>query len=463
MVECVQLGSVSTCPNLCFEGRHADDHSVVSTEFGRPLMIDDNDCDVSEPVPVDDECIRPNGIVMPPPNQATTSGLMAVILVTRTTAQIKKTLKSQTIAATTLATCDEHFRSIMASWPEPFPTTSQAPLDPRLLTAGCSLQTQMFHLYRHNLSPACRMADRKDALDRCVNIGKESANYVHRTMQHPATSPNQGFMSPAHLASWASMIRTMTPAFFCAHLWRCQLVLCLRGEFNAAAMLTHVSAAIGDLRKLNVACGRHLAFFLDRLIMKLRAGASQQHLETDEELLAYASGDMQGSADDAWVWNGSETGTDLHQHQVVVNGHPGDKPVLAAEQLSTSTLTEQEIQTWGGWEHVQRMLNHLQEHQKGPPPNQQPAPQSQPQPPQQPQQILSAPPAKMTSGPAPSYTAPHMQPSLAPSPYPPHPPQPSMSPHPYSGQSNGHATTNGNNNGNSAAAGSSRISIQDIM
>ena len=449
-------------------GRHNANHhhSVVSLEFGRPLMIDDNDYDVSEPVPVDDECIRPNGIVMPPPNQATTSGLMAVILVTRTTAQIKKTLKSQTIAASTLATCDEHFRSIMASWPEPFPSTSQAPLDPRLLTAGCSLQVQMFHLYRHNLSPACRMADRRDALDRCVNIGKESANYVHRTMQHPATSPNQGFMSPGHLAGWASMIRTMTPAFFCAHLWRCQLVLCLRGEYNAALMLTHVSAAIGDLRKLNVACGRHLAFFLDRLISKLQAGATQQHLETDEELLAYASGDMQGSADDAWVWNGSETGTNLHQHQVVVNGHPGDKPVLAAEQLSTSTLTEQELRSWGGWDHVRRTLEQLQEHQQGVPPNQQQqqqqAPQCQPQP--QNQRPPSAPPAKTSSGHPSSYSAAHMQPNLAPSPYPPHPPQPTMSPNPHGGQGNGQVTANGNNNGNGAAVvGSSRISIQDIM
>jgi hypothetical protein len=430
-------------------------------------MIDDNDYDVSEPVPVDDECIRPNGIVMPPPNQAPTSGLMAVILVTRTTAQIKKTLKSQTIAASTLATCDEHFRSIMASWPEPFPSTSQAPLDPRLLTAGCSLQVQMFHLYRHNLSPACRMADRRDALDRCVNIGKESANYVHRTMQHPATSPMQGFMSPAHLSSWASMIRTMTPAFFCAHLWRCQLVLCLRGEFGAALMLSHVSAAIGDLRKLNIACGRHLAFFLERLITKLRAGADQQHLETDEELLAYASGDMQGSADDAWVWNGSETGTNLHQHQVVMNGHPGDKPVLAAEQLSTSTLTEQEIQTWGGWEHVQQTLSQLQEHQQGPPPNHQQAPQ---------------PPAKMTSGHASNYPPSHLQPSLAPPPYPSQPPQPSISPNLHSGHSNGQvsahgknnnnnnnnnnsssSSSNNNNNNNGNGAGSSRISIQDIM
>ncbi|GIZ46817.1 hypothetical protein CKM354_000992600 [Cercospora kikuchii] len=427
---------------------------VVSMELGRPLMIDDNDYDVSEPVPVDDEFIRPNGIVMPPPNQPPTNGLLAMILVTRTTAQIKKTLKSPTINPSTLATCDEHFRSIVASWPEPFVNTSQTPLDPRLLTAASCVQVQMFHLHRHNLSPACRMADRQDAMERCANIGKDTAHYIQRTMQHPATSIQQGYMSPAHLATWGSMIRTMAPGFFCVFLWRCLLVLTLRGEFGAALMLTHVSVAVGDLRKVNVACGRNLAFFLDKLIEKMRAGANQQQLQTDEELLAYASGDMQGSMHYSWAWTGSEARMNVHQQQVVVNGHPGDKPVLAAEQLSTSTLTEQEARDWGGWEHIQRTLGQLEEHQKGPS-----------NPPQAPQQAPSAPPAPMTAGHQAPYPPPQPPQSTGPPSYPSHPPQPSISPNPHNGQQNNQANTNGMGNGGTAngAPGSSRISIQDIM
>lgn len=404
---------------------------IVSLESGRPLVIDDNDCDVPEPVPVDDECIRFAGITMPPPGQATPSGLMAVLPVTRTTAQLKKSLKSSTISAATLSTYDEHFKSIMASWPEPFPIHSQAPLDPRLLTAGCSLQAQRFFLYRHNLSSACRSSDRRDALARCVSVAQDTAHYVQRTLQHPPTSPNQGYLSPAHMAQWAARIRTMTPAFFCAHLWRCQLVLCLRGDYGSALTLVHVSTAIGDLRKNNVGCGRFLSFFLDKLIGRLRSGVSQQALETDEEMLAYASGDMQACPDDAWVWSGSESGANLQPPppMIMTNGNSADRPILQAEQQSTSTLSEREMQDWGGWEHIQRLLTQLlQDQQPGPPQGIHPQ-QQQP------------PPGQMAAG----YGGlPSQHSNLAPHP---HPPQPSVSPNPSNG----------------GPAGSSRISIKDIM
>lgn len=415
---------------------------IISLEIGRPLLIDDDDCDVSEPVPVDDDCIRPTGIVMPPPGQTIPSGLLAVIPVVRTTAQVKKCFKSPTVAASTLAMCDEHFKSIMASWPDPYPIQSQAPLDPRLLTAGCSLQTQRFFLYRHNLSPACRQSERRDALDRCVSVAQDTAHYVQRTLQHPSTSPGQGYLSPGHMANWAGRVRTMCPAFFCTHLWRCELVLCLRGEFAAALTLSHVSAAIGDLRKNNVGCGRFLAFFLDKLIGRLRAGASFQNLELDEEMLAYASGDMQGCADDAWAWTGSETGSKLHQPQAIVNGTGGgEKPALQAEQLSTSTLSDREVQEWGGWEHIQRTLDQLLQDPQG---------QGQGQPPRlQSQQ----PPNQQAPGTYPPPPPPPQPSSLGPPPL----PQPgSQSPNPNA-NSNG-SSSNGNTNG---AAG--RISIQDIM
>lgn len=403
---------------------------IVSLESGRPLLIDDNDCDVPEPVPVDDECIRSNGIAMPPPGQTAPNGLMAVIPVTRTTAQLKKSLKSPTISATTLMTYDEHFKSIMASWPEPFPIHSQAPLDPRLLTAGCSLQAQRFFLYRHNLSSACRIADRRDALARCVSVAQDTAHYVQRTLQHPSTSPNQGFFSPAHMSQWAARIRTMTPAYFCAHLWRCQLVLCLKGDYGSALTLVHVSSAIGDLRRNNIGCGRFLAFFLDKLIGRLRSGVPQQSIEMDEEMLAYASGDMQACPDDAWAWSGSETGANLQQPPIQTNGHSGDRPILQAEQLSTSTLSEREAQEWGGWEHIQRILTQLlQDPQQGPPPGVHPQQQQPPQ-------------GQMIAG----YGGPpqNQHSNLAPHP---HAPQPSVSPNPSNG----------------GPAGSSRISIKDIM
>ena len=344
--------------------------SLVALETSRPLLIDDNDCDVSEPTPVDDECIRPQGIAMPPPGQFTPTALIAVVPVVRITAQLKKTLTSQTIAATTLAACDEHFKSIMSSWPDPYPIHSSAPLDPRLLTAACSLQLMRFYLYRNNLSSACRQSDRRDALDRCIAVAQDTAHYVQRALQHPSALTSHGYLSPAHLAEWAARVRTMTPAFFATHLWRCQLVLCLRCDFTSAATLVHASAAIGDLRKNNVACGRYLAFFLGKLIGRLRGGATAQTLESDEEMLAYASGDMQGCADAAWAWAGNETPPS--SQSLMANGYAGDRdrdrPGLPPDhQLASNMLSGREAHEWGGWEYIQRTLSDLiheqQQHQ----------------------------------------------------------------------------------------------------
>ena len=409
----------------------ADLFSIVSLEIGRPLMIDDDDCDVGEPTPVDDECITPNGI-MPPAGPITPNGLVSVIPVVRMHAQLKKTLKSRTIAISTLATYDEHFRSIMSTYPDPFPIHSQAYLDPRLLTAACCLQVTKFFLYRHNFSPICRRVERQDALYKCVEVAKDTAHYIQRSMQQASPSPNTGFYSPVHMGNWAARLRTMAPAFYCSHLWRCALVLCLRLEYAPALTIVQASASVGDLRKNNIACGRNLAFFLDQLIGRLRAGATKQSLETDEEMLAYASGDLQGCAEEGWVWAGSETGANLNAS----NGYGNDRTNTTSDSQTTNTLTERETQEWGGWNYIQQTLTQLLHEQQGlPPPNHShPYPQSPGQyPPQAPGQY-----------PPPSQT-PNQH--LAPHPAPAH--HPSLSPV--------------GSNGGVAGGGSSRMSIKDIM
>jgi len=291
---------------------------------------------------------------MPPPGQHTTNALVVVIPVARITAQMKKSFRSRTIAAATLTTYDEHFRSIMDSYPEPFPIHSQAYLDPRLLVAACSLQTLRLFLYRHNLSSACRPSDRRDALERCFSVATDTAQYVQRSMQQGSGKPNSGFYSPTHMATWGARLRTMAPAFFCKHLLRCTLVLCLRMEFAAALTIVQASAAIGDMRKNNTSCGRYLAFFLDTLVDRLRAGASPESLGLDEEMLVYVSGDMQGCADDAWAWAGSEAVTSLDHANSYTPPDPNAHPVVG-----TTALTQREMHEWGGWEHIQRTLQQL--------------------------------------------------------------------------------------------------------
>ena len=105
-------------------------------------------------MPVDDDHIQPNGTILQPSSQATPNGMIAVIPVVRITASIKKTLKSRTITAATLNTYDQHFKAIMASYPDPFGIHSNTDLDPRLLTAACSLllhfQSRPQHLHHHH-------------------------------------------------------------------------------------------------------------------------------------------------------------------------------------------------------------------------------------------------------------------------------------------------------------------------
>ncbi|KAF2764128.1 hypothetical protein EJ03DRAFT_321767 [Teratosphaeria nubilosa] len=443
---------------------------ICSLEIGRPLQIDDDDCDVSEPTPVNDDCIRPTGIVGPQPGQMAPNGLVAVIPIVRTTAQLKKSLKSRTIAAATLSTYDEHFRSIMNSYPEPFPIQSQAYLDPRLLTAACALQTIRFFLYRHNLSTACKMSDRRDALDRCVSVAKDTAQYVQRSMQHSSSPSGPGYYSPSHMANWAARLRTMAPAFWCSHIWRCTLVLCLQLEFAAALTLVQASAAVGDLRKSNIACGRNLAFFLDQLIVRLRAGAQPQDLEADEEMLAYVSGDMQGCAEEAWAWTGSETSASLSGSSSANGFTPRSSTPCSANfmdgpHIGSASLTQQEMESWGGWEHIQRTLESLLQQSQSlglpplapaPPPVQMQAP---PPPQQQPSpvQMQAPPPPQQQPSPS-SYAGHHLPPISQQSGYPPPPqlqnPPGLQAPAPSQGQpSVSPAPSNG---------GSGRISIKDI-
>ncbi|KAF1819850.1 uncharacterized protein K489DRAFT_290177, partial [Dissoconium aciculare CBS 342.82] len=328
---------------------------IISLDTGRPLLINDDDCEISEPTPVDEDAITPNGILQSK-TQAGCTSLVAMITVSRITAQIKRSLKLQTIAPSTLATYDAHFRSVMSTWPEPYPMHSQAPLDPRLLPSVCSLQNSMFFLYRHNLSPACRSwSDRHDALQRCVSVAQNMAHYVERTFRDPSVVSRQGHFSPEHLSQWAARMRSVAPAFLCTLVWRCQLVLCLVGDFASAQTLMHVSVAIADLRKINVACGRYLTFFLEQLVGRLRAGASFHDLARDEAMLAYVSGDMQACIDGAWTWTGGEMGAPFMPPQ----GGPHSPPLVLIHPGARHTLSEREKKEWGGWDHVQRMIQQL--------------------------------------------------------------------------------------------------------
>jgi hypothetical protein len=153
----------------------------------------------------------------------------------------------------------------------------------------------------------------------------------------------------------------------CLHLWRCMLVLCFRGDYDAAFMCLHVSTAIGKTRKINSACGKHLVFFLDQMLSRARSGrGSPQQLEHDEEILAYVSGDVQASVDHSWVWAGPNATTSSPPSQSssfdTLRSHVGDEPMR--DVLPVRTTGGSPIQTevdWNEWTRIEPMIRQLME------------------------------------------------------------------------------------------------------
>jgi len=151
-------------------------------------------------------------------------------------------------------------------------------------------------------------------------------------------------------------------AMTCTHIWRCTLFLLFGGHYDAALTCIRASASIATLRDVNVACGRNVAFFLGVLIEKKRngGGMGREKGELDEELVAYVSGDLQGSTENSWVWQGSETGINLERERGTQG--KGVSPTLLGGgrgEDGTTVLTDVEARDWGGWERVEYLVGVL--------------------------------------------------------------------------------------------------------
>ncbi|KAB8300487.1 hypothetical protein EYC80_000653 [Monilinia laxa] len=168
------------------------------------------------------------------------------------------------------------------------------------------------------------------------------------------------------------------------HIWRCTLFLLFGGHFDAAITCIRAAAIIGYSREVNVACGRHIAFFLSTLIEKKRSSSMKGReapgylgqrigrYEMDEEVLAYLSGDLQGG-DEAWIWQGRDVMGMRSPGVSAGSSSTGGSPTLSREGdrdremrgLSGVTgsggnllvLSEAEARDWGGWERVQYLVD----------------------------------------------------------------------------------------------------------
>lgn len=235
------------------------------------------------------------------------------------------------------------------------------PLVPESLTPLIHLQNTRLVLHRRNLSPVCAREVRMSAIDSCIAIARDTVKFLSRMVPDrshridPEGGPD----------TWVDRIPLAASSMFCTHLWRCTLFLCLGGYFPDAQICVRASAAVGDLCPVNRACGKYLTFFLGCLVEKTQHGERSQSLETDEEMLAYVSGDLQGDFQNAWVWQGNDYGrdhspTDRRTTDVLSpeeeRGGRNTDPFGGSSRISSPHM---EPQPWTGWDHVSWLLERL--------------------------------------------------------------------------------------------------------
>lgn len=331
----IYVGSVSGCLGTCSWIRFLTWDRLLALEIGKPVSINDQDCDVDLPCPIVDERYISDGIL---PDSQQTTPFLAAIHVVRSIGQLTRTLRCPTIAPATLETFERHFDACMGTFPASYHPRSDQPLDPRSLAPIVYLQNARLILHRHNISPMSPADARSISLDHCISAALDTATLLSRCLQHPLPGGEDG------LAVFASAATTI----LCMHIWRCTLFLLLRQEYAAALVCVQASSQIGDLRAINAFCGRYLAFFVRFLLDRMRRPGPPVDLSRDEELIAYVSGDMQGSSDGSWVWQGSEMGSQLEVLSSPVNSSPIARPETGNDSMD-----------WEGWEWIERTVQYL--------------------------------------------------------------------------------------------------------
>lgn len=328
---------------------------TLSTELGRPFMIDDADCDVALPEPVDDHFLHTEGPVHPPVNVLTlTHFLLAIINVVRSYSAMRKAFSHPVVEKPRLATFDNHFISCQKLFPEALEANNASLIAPHMLMPFTYLLSARLVLHRQNLAPGCPPEARSDAILQCQATAIETARLISRTN--------------TTLADCAT-------ALLVTHTFRCTLFLLLTGYYELASTCLMALKSIDVRRDAAVPCGRFLAFFLQFLGAKQRElltilprsttsgyppqvalpdpRAVQDALSKDEELLIYVSADMQASTETAWVWFGAEREAPLAMSQSASTGnslaHPDNRTGLNAK----------EREDWGGWDSLIEMTRGL--------------------------------------------------------------------------------------------------------
>ncbi|PVH97729.1 hypothetical protein DM02DRAFT_72411 [Periconia macrospinosa] len=283
------------------------------TSFGAncPMLISEDDCDISLPNSVEDRYMKPEKLFRPVNKDTYSTGFLAIITISRLYSGLYQTLKSSIITPENLAAHDDDMRAKFALLPPHYSPASDAYLEPSALGPLFAIHFARFQLYRRNLSPVCAPMVRTTAFNSCASIAQDTAKCIQRVLQ-TSSHPESSSSLPSD-KTWQTRVINLASNMMCLHLWRCILILCLRRDFSSALLCTHLLVAIGGVRSINTACGRNASFFLEVLLERLRSPIPNAINrpgvdgggDKDQELLAYASGDAQSLLEHSWVWQAS--------------------------------------------------------------------------------------------------------------------------------------------------------------
>ena len=235
----------------------------------------------------------------------------------------------------------ESLARCMQSFPTDLQLSPSTPLDPINLPPITAFQNTCILVYRQNLSPQCAPEQRLQAIDQCLNVACDTASFLSRCM---CVQPQ--------FADWRTRLSTSASTLLCTHLWRCTLFTLHRGYHDASLTLIRSLAIIGDAKEIVVHCGRYISFFLQQILSRMENSIPPTSLDTDEELLAYLSADLQSNGRTAWVWGDAHT----------PNNPPRDGsyfPRPSSPALNRH-LSEKERNDWSGWEYIERTVLQIQ-------------------------------------------------------------------------------------------------------
>jgi hypothetical protein len=177
-----------------------------------------------------------------------------------------------------------------ASYPLEEVLDADDPTSSPFLTNYMLLQDSMMTIYRHNLSPNAPMPLRVQSLEQCIRTCKTWSVLIKRcTYEGPALTGEQ--------AARTHRFVTLVVPEFCLHLWRCELLLFASGMYAEAIPLVIASRAIAGHRPVNLELPRYAAGLIKFCAGKgsiLDHAKSGHWTVTDEEIVAFAVGDMHG-------------------------------------------------------------------------------------------------------------------------------------------------------------------------